>query len=77
MADLLDALDNGPHTERVTQVDHGFDDRRVGQRAVDAADETPIDLDRRHREPSEVGERGVPGSEIVEGDLETFCAETL
>ena len=58
--------------EPVPELDGRADDRVVGGVAVEPGDEAAVDLQRDHGQPLEVGERRVPGAEVVDaqGDAE-------
>jgi hypothetical protein len=63
--------------EAVREVDHSSDDRCRSGRRVDPANERRIDLDGVDRHVGEVGERAVPGSEVVDGAPNPHRAKLL
>src|SRR3954468_2170404 len=67
----FDALGNDRETHRMGQRNHRRNQRRGVGAVVDRGDESAIDLERMHRQLGQVGERRVPGAEIVDGELYT------
>lgn len=70
----LHTFGDDPEPEALRQIHHGADDGRVLLRRPDAGDEAPVDLDHVDGEPTEVAERGVRGSEVVERDVHALGA---
>src|SRR3954468_7625127 len=67
---LLDALRDDAEAQRVGDVNDGTYDGSVGRAPRDAGDERLVDLDLVDRQALEVGQRGVAGPEVVDGDLD-------
>ena len=67
---FFDALGEGVHSEISGQRDDGLDDLRSTAIAADPLDEPAIDLEGVDGEALEIGERGIPGSEVIEVDLD-------
>ena len=65
----LDTFGDGSQTEVGRQIDDGGDDALVFLIDTEALDERLVDLHERHRKATEMGERRVPGAEVVEADL--------
>ena len=70
LARLLDALADRLHSEVRGHLDQTTEHRRIVLEAVD--DEAAIELDDVDRERSQMLQRRVPGTEIVEGDAHTM-----
>ena len=64
----LDALGHDRHAEQVGELDDREDDGVARAILFQVGDEALVDLDDVDREALEVGERGVAGSEVVEGE---------
>ena len=64
----LDPFGDHPDAEAVRQADDRGDDRAVLLADLEVGDEAAVDLERVDRELLEVGERGVAGPEVVDGD---------
>src|SRR6267143_263906 len=63
--------------EAMAEVDRGADDGGAVAVGRHVEDEGLIDLDFAHREPLEVGERGVAGAEVVDRDLDPGLMQPL
>jgi len=59
------------HTQRVGQVDDGAHNGDTGNLGLHRHDEGLVNLDLPHREPLQVGQRGVAGAEVVQGQRDT------
>ena len=66
----LDPLGQGHQPERASELDQRVDQGRGIGRPAHVRHERPVDLQDVHRELAQVGERRVPGAEVVDGDLD-------
>src|SRR5712691_9425096 len=66
----FDPFGHDGQAEGVRQVDDGGHDGVLGSDVAHAADERPVDLDEIERELPQVRERGVPGAEVVQANLD-------
>src|SRR5664280_274486 len=73
----LDAIRYCLHAERTADLDYGPDDARLSRRVVQRGDERAVDLDVRHGEVLERGERGVAGSEVVDCERHSQRADGM
>ena len=71
----LHAFRDDRQAEVPPEVDRGADDRRVARVVAHARDERAVDLDRLHRQPLEVRERGVAGAEVVDREPEPHLVQ--
>ena len=71
----LHPLGQGADAERVRHRDHRGGQRPLLLARLDAGDEAAVDLDAVDHEPAQVGDRGVPGAEVVELDVEAGRGE--
>ena len=69
MKGVLDAFGDGPKPQCVGHVDDAAHDGLVLLAARDPPHEGPVDLEVVDREPAQVAQRRVPGTEVVEGEL--------
>ena len=67
---VLDAFGNDAEVEGATQLDDRFDDGPVAGVGVDALHEGLVELEEVDRQVLELGERGVPRAEVVDGHLD-------
>ena len=59
----------------MAELDDGLDDGGVLRVDAEPADERSVDLDRLDREPLQVGQRRVPGAEVVDGEVQAEVAQ--
>src|SRR6266536_194325 len=64
----LDALGDHPQAQRMRQGDDRLRDRLVVAVLLEAVDESLIDFHRLNRQPGEIGQARIAGSEVVDGD---------
>ena len=67
---LLDPLGQGLETEGLAQLDQGADQRPGLGRVGHGGDERAVDLEGVDGELLEIGQRGVAGAEVVDGDAD-------
>src|SRR4030088_940132 len=73
----FDAFGDHGHPERPGHLDYGTDDLLVDAALVEAVYEGAIELDRVQRQPLEIAQRGVPGTEVVEEHANAECVEPI
>ena len=73
----LDALGHDREADAVAHLDDAVHDGPVGAVGGEPPDERLVDLQHRHRQAAEVAERGVPGAEVVHGQLHADVASSL
>lgn len=69
------ALGHGGNAEVAREVDDSAHDGCVARITGESGNERAVDLDRVDREVFQVGQAGVPGTEIIQRDLETHLFE--
>ena len=67
----FDTFGDDFHRQAVRHGDHGAGYRQIVAAVRQVADEGAVDLEDVHRQFLEVGERGVAGAEIVNGEADT------
>ena len=77
LIEAFDPLGGGLHAERVGNIDDRADDRAGAALGVDIANEASVDLDLVQREALQIGQRRVPGAEVVHGDAHAEFLEVL
>ena len=73
----LDPFCNHAQVEFVREPDHAFDEAAVGRVVANPAHERTINLDRGRTEMPEVGEGGLPRSEVIERDRDSHPFQSL
>ena len=73
----LDPLGRDVHAEGVSQGDHRLHDGSFRRDVVDALDEGTVELDHVDREPAEIAQRRVTGTEVVDGDAQPRLAQAV
>ena len=71
----LDPLRDHVQSEVVAELDDRTDQRRIA--AVQIRDETRVDLDLVDRQLAQIGQRGVPGPEVVDAESHPQMAESV
>src|SRR5690606_31762393 len=75
LLDRLDALGGDLHSARPGEVDDRANDRHAALAPVDPVDEGLVDLDPVDLEMTQMGEGGIAGPEIVEGDPDALLPQ--
>jgi len=73
----LDSLGNHRQAESACKLGRRLNDHGVALIVLHAKDEGLVDLQLVHRELLEIGERGVPHPEVIEGDAHAHLAQPV
>src|SRR4029077_4695319 len=74
---VFDAFGDDPLAELVSKVDTRLDDGAIPFTGAHLQDEGTIDLDFVHGKSAQIGEGGVTGAKVVDGELKPHFAEPL
>src|SRR5439155_23512844 len=77
LAHILDAFGDNLHPQRVRESSDRVDDRRGLVVVLELTDERAVDLDRVDRQVSQITDRRISGTEIVDGDLDAKFLERV
>src|SRR5581483_9531575 len=76
-AGVFDPFRDDLEVEAVAELDRGANDRSIAVVDREVADEGAVDLDLADRETTQVGERGVTGAEVVDGEADAHRRQLL